>query len=232
MWSEQWGTMIWGTLAVPGLGPMGLMFLVGAMLGAFGLRRRGLMNFSTALLVFGVVSVPIAVYAITLPHTFTNGTVADADEVNANFSALSSKVGQEIFRGYLTSAASTSIVTNDGGLADFDTQVNSDPSVIEVVPGGVQFNQAGTIMWQYHQDFIVAGSTGYVSVRVTPLGQPEVATLASASGGLWDGLSNGGVAQVAVGDTLLVNVVGSGVDITQFEGGNAAWSSLTILWMP
>jgi hypothetical protein len=35
-----------------------------------------------------IAAAPLALGAVTLPHTFTNGTPADADEVNANFAAL------------------------------------------------------------------------------------------------------------------------------------------------
>jgi hypothetical protein len=41
---------------------------------------------------FAAVALPLALGAVTLPHTFTNGTVADAGEVNANFAALESAV--------------------------------------------------------------------------------------------------------------------------------------------
>jgi hypothetical protein len=35
---------------------------------------------------------PLRVGAVSLPHTFTNGTVADAEQVNANFDALSNAI--------------------------------------------------------------------------------------------------------------------------------------------
>jgi hypothetical protein len=42
------------------------------------------------LAVAALISIPIAAYAATIsvPNTFVNGTVADADEMNANFEAL------------------------------------------------------------------------------------------------------------------------------------------------
>ena len=41
-------------------------------------------------LVVAVVAIPLAAYAATIsvPYTFTNGTIADANEVNANFDTL------------------------------------------------------------------------------------------------------------------------------------------------
>jgi hypothetical protein len=49
----------------------------------------------TALLGCGLVAslaLPSALSAISLPHTFVNGTVADADAVNANFTALADAI--------------------------------------------------------------------------------------------------------------------------------------------
>jgi hypothetical protein len=58
--------------------------------------------------ILALVIVPlVAVAAVTLPFTFTNGTVADADEVNANFNALASQMGSEVFRGQIAAMSSS-----------------------------------------------------------------------------------------------------------------------------
>lgn len=46
------------------------------------------------LLLAALAFVPMAAYAVTLdvPYTFTNGTIADAEEVNANFAAVEGAV--------------------------------------------------------------------------------------------------------------------------------------------
>lgn len=96
MWgSERWGEMVWGGVAVPTL-PFGMLVLLmlGCFLaGGYFLRpgRRGPRGYVAAGILF---MVPLSVVALTLPHTFVNGTIADADEVNANFAALAS--GPEI----------------------------------------------------------------------------------------------------------------------------------------
>jgi LPXTG-motif cell wall-anchored protein len=57
-------------------------------LGGFALRRRRQAPLAVLLLV-GIAAIPIAAWAaVTLPYSFTDGTTADADEVNANFAAL------------------------------------------------------------------------------------------------------------------------------------------------
>ena len=90
MWGLNWGQMVWGqaqAAAVPAVGFWG-MILLAAALGAWGVRRlRGPRPrvVGTVALVLALL-VPISARA--LPFTFTNGTVADATQVNANFAAV------------------------------------------------------------------------------------------------------------------------------------------------
>ena len=93
MWGEQWGVMIWGQAAfqqVP-IAPWALM-LLGFLLGVCAvLARRSRIARTFAIGFIALVPV-IAVIAVNLPHTFQNGTIADADEVNDNFDALNTAV--------------------------------------------------------------------------------------------------------------------------------------------
>jgi hypothetical protein len=89
MWGiENWGEMIWGgMLPVPLIGPLGLLTLAVCLLvGARGIRRRATPRWILYLVGSAPLVVPLVVWAtVSLPHTFVNNTVADADEVNANF---------------------------------------------------------------------------------------------------------------------------------------------------
>jgi hypothetical protein len=94
MWNQNWGTMIWGraSQAVPLLGPLGLLLLAMLLMlsGAILLRdpaARRRMGKAMALL---VLLVPLSAFAV--PFTFTNGTVADATQVNQNFTSLESRI--------------------------------------------------------------------------------------------------------------------------------------------
>jgi len=99
MWGQDWGTTLWGGLiAVPSIDGAGAVLLV-AMLAAIAwisLRRiatgRGGLRSRAGLLGVVVASTLLAAGVradtISLPWTFSNGTVADADEVNENFDAL------------------------------------------------------------------------------------------------------------------------------------------------
>jgi len=91
-WGELWGSLIWGDPAavpVPLLDSWGLLML-GIALGVVASRALQRGHARTVALGFAalVALSPVALRALTLPHTFSNGTVADADEVNANFAAL------------------------------------------------------------------------------------------------------------------------------------------------
>jgi len=88
--------MVWGGPAVPTL-PVGLLvvLMLGCFLaGGFFLRpgRRGPRSALAAALLF---LLPLSVTALTLPHVFANGTIADADEVNADFEAITSALDVE-----------------------------------------------------------------------------------------------------------------------------------------
>jgi len=88
MWGQNWGQMIWGGTPVPAIGFWGTL-LLGAVLGAVGvsfLRGRKPRTVGAIVLALALI-IPISARAITL-ITFTNGTIADANQVNANFAAL------------------------------------------------------------------------------------------------------------------------------------------------
>jgi hypothetical protein len=88
---DLWGPMVWGpSVAVPMLPGSGLVlvvFLAGSASWALLRKQR------RAAWVLGALAlaVPLLTQAkeISFPHSFANGTVADADEVNANFHAVS-----------------------------------------------------------------------------------------------------------------------------------------------
>jgi hypothetical protein len=86
--------MVWGTTAaaaVPATTFWGLL-LVGVVIGAVGVRAlRGTRPRTLGVLGLALgLMMPIVARAVPPPNTFTNGTVADANLVNANFTAVSS----------------------------------------------------------------------------------------------------------------------------------------------
>jgi hypothetical protein len=80
--------MIWGGVhAVPALGQWAMLGL-GVVLGAAGVLALRRAKPARAAFLGGVLAVLLPVSAVALPFTFTNGTVADATQVNANLAAL------------------------------------------------------------------------------------------------------------------------------------------------
>lgn len=94
-WGDNWGEMAWGapTAAnVPMMGGLGMALLAVALVA---MAVKGLRSPATLglLLLVGVVGAVNNVEAqVSIPNTFVNGEVADADKVNANFQALASAV--------------------------------------------------------------------------------------------------------------------------------------------
>jgi hypothetical protein len=89
MWGQKWGQLIWGQVhAAPALTLWSILFLCAAFV-VVGLRfvraRPRTIGLAALVLAFAV---PFTAKALSLPFTFTNGTVADATQVNADFAAL------------------------------------------------------------------------------------------------------------------------------------------------
>lgn len=93
MWGENWNEFFWGggtTLGAPvATVPISgaALLILGIVIGAIGARLARRQS-SRLLMMALVIGYPIAALAITLPHTFVNGTLADAEQVNANFDAI------------------------------------------------------------------------------------------------------------------------------------------------
>jgi hypothetical protein len=130
--------MIWGqSAAVPALGFWGTL-LLGAVLGGVGVRRlRGRSRLAAAGALALALLLPISARA--LPFTFTNGTVADATQVNANFSALAATqslgpTGSNSIVDLTTSLGSTCA---SGGGVKIDDRVGPDATGSQfVIPNG------------------------------------------------------------------------------------------------
>lgn len=100
MWGQSWGQMIWGShaTAVPAV-PGGILLLLAGLLLFVGYRvgrRRHAPRWMALAIGLGVALVPIAIVHATstfgVPISFTNGTVADANQVNQNFSAVATEI--------------------------------------------------------------------------------------------------------------------------------------------
>ncbi len=125
-WGDgNWGTMVWGH-AVPGVSGFGLIALAFALsaTAAWVLRRHRTSFGLPAVLVLLVVPLVVAAGTVTVPNTFMNGEVADADQVNANFDAVETEVNDNDARiTVLEGGAPASRYEDcgDGTVADHNT---------------------------------------------------------------------------------------------------------------
>lgn len=87
--------------------------------------------FRISVLVLALVVAGTALAATTVPNTFTNGTVADADEVNENFNALSTAI-DNIPAGPAGPAGISCWDLNENGVKDPDEDLNKD-NVVDVL---------------------------------------------------------------------------------------------------
>ena len=148
VWGQDWGSMEWGAAApsVPTLPTWGLALLTILLLGvAMRFLRRGrLMNRAASIVALLVLFTLTAMAAFTVTYTFSNGTTADADEVNANFTDIATELAAK--GGSLT-------VPNafvNGNTADA-TEVNANFTAVEAaldamapVPAGMVLIPGGT----------------------------------------------------------------------------------------
>jgi hypothetical protein len=91
-WGENWDEMVWGLpVSVPSVPAVGLFVLALLTTAVWRLRARKAWHSALAILVVpmlaGVLSSP-AHAQVAVPNTFTNGDIADADQINANFDEL------------------------------------------------------------------------------------------------------------------------------------------------
>ena len=183
-WGENWGVMVWGAApsAVPsidGLG-LGLLLLVLIGLAIRGLRSRATLGLMVLASFVGAADLAEA-QGVTIPNTFTNGEVADAAEVNANFSALANALDVTVPSSFANS-----------GIADAN-QVNSNFDVLKTAVDTFT-NDLAAATTATELAFTLGSIQGVASVDITTDNAAAEAVAAAAAGsaactqagGTWD----------------------------------------------
>ena len=161
MWGEAWGQFFWGGgIALPLLSPIGIMALCAAFVGGgYVLRSRASTRWVVTLGAIVLVSGPgVVVAAVTIPHVFSNGTIADADEVNANFDAVASAIATTgaYDSGFFAVGRNQSIVlTHDLGT----TAVIASVWFSANASGTSRFYGPAPLSWREHNPEFVSGAT-------------------------------------------------------------------------
>jgi hypothetical protein len=176
--------MVWGAAApsaVPmmdGLG-LGLLALVLIGLAIRGLRSRATLGLMVLASFVGAAD--LAEAQVTIPNTFTNGQVADAAEVNANFSALANALDVTVPSSFANS-----------GIADAN-QVNSNFDVLKTAVDTFT-NDLAAATSATDTAFTNGSIQGVASVDITTDNAAAEAVAAAAAGsaactqagGTWD----------------------------------------------
>ena len=125
-WGEDWGTLTWGAViaAVPTMGKRGVLVLalgLGGLAARFIQRGRAVASLLVIGLVLPMLSPVANAQTVSVPNTFSNGSLAEADAMNANFEAVRTGVNLA-----LTSADVTGLTQfTNGTTADAD-EVNAN----------------------------------------------------------------------------------------------------------
>ena len=183
-WGENWGVMVWGAAApaavpsIDGIG-LGLLALVLIGLAIRGLRSRATLGLMVLASFVGAAD--LAEAQVTIPNTFTNGEVADAGEVNANFSALANALDVTVPSSFANS-----------GIADAN-QVNSNFDVLKTAVDTFT-NDLAAATSATETAFTNGSVQGAASVDITTDNAAAEAVAAAAAGsaactqagGTWD----------------------------------------------
>jgi hypothetical protein len=144
MRGHQWGQTLWGTVAVPAVGFWAVLLLLGAVFGIAGvllLRGRKPRTIGIVVLALAVL-IPISVRAV---DPFTNGTVAGANQVDANLEAVTPVTGFFSTKVAGPFAATTDILTPTFVAPRAMTclvHLNTRLSLLTATPSGVGSVQA------------------------------------------------------------------------------------------
>jgi hypothetical protein len=189
MWQQNWGDMIWGGVAaVPAINSMALLALGAALglIGRFMIKKGGFARLSALLgLALLVISVPLTVRALSLPHIFSNGTVADAGQVNANFSSLAVAIDQDRARlGSLENAPGrvyVGTVTVFGSAISLGSYAGADRRCQDVFPGS--FVCTTQEVFESHRQGLLPSSGGIaINSGLAGIDPPNVADCRGWSG--------------------------------------------------
>jgi hypothetical protein len=142
------------------------------------LMQRGLLVIIA--LAFGAVLLvsPVVASELTVPNSFSNGTAADADEVNSNFSAAKGAIDDNFARLPLVWASTD----DDHGLMQVATYV--DPietnSLTITVPSGGVVTLSGSVGSSWNGGFLALNP--YIDGSKVPAGNVYSAAYAQAGG--------------------------------------------------
>ena len=103
-WGEDWGTLTWGAAiaAVPTMGKLGVLVLalgLGGLAARFIQRGRAVASLLVIGLALPILAPAANAQTVSVPNTLSNGSVAEAPAMNANFDAVLNGVNAALTSG-------------------------------------------------------------------------------------------------------------------------------------
>lgn len=186
-WGENWGQMVWGSVsAVPTLGWLGGMLLLALLvLTVFWKMKRMSLQAGVTLSLFLLVPVLIAPHITTWNgftwYTFINGEVADANQVNQNFSVLSEALDVTVPDSF----ANSGIADANGMNSNFETLRQAVDAFTTNADAAMQATESafnnGVASVDITTDNAESYASGVASVDITT----DNAAVCENAGGTW-----------------------------------------------
>lgn len=158
--------------------------LMAEVFAAMARRRARSRRILRVALPIGLLVIPLAAWAVTIPNTFVNGTVADANQVNANFQALADALNlhEPDPSAHHTKTTNASELTS-GVLADARLSANVSLLGALIEPGELGFDPATQAELDLHAALPAAHHARYTDGEAIAAVGPHVTSIGGLAGG-------------------------------------------------
>jgi hypothetical protein len=158
--------------------------LMAEVFGVMEHRRANTRRVIRVVLLIALLAIPLAAYAVTIPNTFVNGTVADADQVNANFNALAGALNlhEPDPSAHHTQTTDATQLTS-GVLPDARLSANVSLLGVLVDLGEISFDPATQAELDVHTGLAAPHHTRYTDGEAAAAVGPHVTSVDGLGGG-------------------------------------------------
>ncbi len=158
--------------------------LMAELFRAMDCRRARTRRVIRVALPIALLAIPLAAYAVTIPNAFVNGTIADADQVNANFTALADALNFHEPDPSAHHAKTTDASELTSGVLP-DPRLSANVSLLGALVelGELGFDPATQAEFDIHAALSAAHHARYTDGEATAAVGPHVTSIGGLSGG-------------------------------------------------